>query len=249
MRMDPITLIVTALAFGAAFGLKATAPPAIKNAYAGLKQLIQDRYAAAYDSVEHLEKSPESKSRHDGVEEELEKTGAATDADLVKQARALVELVMEHDREAAYRSRIDLGDRDAALLLGNLLEEQGRLDEAEAAYRIRVDIGYLEAARLLGDLLKNQGRLDEAETLYRSRIDLGEGDAFYLGNLLAEQGRLDEAEPLYRTAIDLGFSEAAVNLGVLLKGQGRLDEAEAAFEAARSLGFEDPAGDAAAKRA
>lgn len=209
MRMDPITLIVTALAFGAAFGLKATAPPAIKNAYAGLKQLIQDRYAAAYDSVEHLEKSPESKSRHDGVEEELEKTGAATDADLVKQARALVELVMEHDREAAYRSRIDLGDRDAALLLGNLLEEQGRLDEAEAVYRTRVDLGEGDAF-YLGNLLAEQGRLDEAEPLYRTAIDLGFSEAAVnLGVLLKGQGRLDEAEAAFEAARSLGFEDPA----------------------------------------
>ena len=40
--MDPITIIVTALALGAAAGLKPTAEQAVKVAYAGLKKLIQD---------------------------------------------------------------------------------------------------------------------------------------------------------------------------------------------------------------
>ena len=43
--MDPtITIIVTALVAGAAAGLKPTAEKAIKDAYAGIKALIQRKY-------------------------------------------------------------------------------------------------------------------------------------------------------------------------------------------------------------
>ena len=41
--MDPITLIVTALAAGAALGITDTASSAIKDAYAGLKALVKKR--------------------------------------------------------------------------------------------------------------------------------------------------------------------------------------------------------------
>ena len=45
--MDPISIIITALALGAAAGLKPTAEIAIKDAYAGLKKIIQDKYIEA----------------------------------------------------------------------------------------------------------------------------------------------------------------------------------------------------------
>ena len=47
--MDPITLIVTALAAGAALGLKDTASSAIKDAYQGLKTLVKKRLASQAD--------------------------------------------------------------------------------------------------------------------------------------------------------------------------------------------------------
>ena len=43
--MDPITLIVTALAAGAALGVKDAASSAVKDAYAGLKALVSKRLA------------------------------------------------------------------------------------------------------------------------------------------------------------------------------------------------------------
>ena len=40
--MDPVTIIVTALALGAAAGLKPVAEQAVKDAYAGIKTLKSD---------------------------------------------------------------------------------------------------------------------------------------------------------------------------------------------------------------
>ena len=42
--MDPITLIVTALAAGAALGLTETASAAVKDAYASLNALVRKRF-------------------------------------------------------------------------------------------------------------------------------------------------------------------------------------------------------------
>ena len=68
--MDPITtFIVTALAAGAAAGLTATAEQAVKDAYSGIKQWIQDRYAGVELAV--LEKDPKSATRRDLLAEEL----------------------------------------------------------------------------------------------------------------------------------------------------------------------------------
>ena len=43
--MDPVTLILTALAAGAALGVKDTASAAVKDAYEGLKALVKKRFA------------------------------------------------------------------------------------------------------------------------------------------------------------------------------------------------------------
>ncbi len=51
--------------------------------------------------------------------------------------------------------------------LGDLLKQQGRLDEAEAAYRTGIDAGRRwGAAPISGVLLREQNRLDEAEAAY-----------------------------------------------------------------------------------
>jgi hypothetical protein len=56
--MDPITIIVTALALGAAAGLKPTAEQAVQDAYAGVKRLIQDHDAHAKPVVDMRESDP-----------------------------------------------------------------------------------------------------------------------------------------------------------------------------------------------
>src|SRR5690349_23355356 len=43
-RMDPVTVVVSALAAGAATGLTDTVATAVKDAYAGLKRLLTRRY-------------------------------------------------------------------------------------------------------------------------------------------------------------------------------------------------------------
>jgi hypothetical protein len=54
--MDPVTLIVAALAAGAAAGLKPTAEQAVKDAYAGVKAFILNKYPSL--SLEPLEQKP-----------------------------------------------------------------------------------------------------------------------------------------------------------------------------------------------
>ena len=97
--MDPITVIATALALGAAAGLKPTAEQAIKDAYAGLKTLIKKKYSTV--SVDQLEKEPESKARRSVVEEDLAGTPADNDDELLAQARKLLAAIHTHAPEAA----------------------------------------------------------------------------------------------------------------------------------------------------
>ena len=83
--MDPITIIVTALAAGAAEGLKPTAEQVIKDAYACVKALIQGKYAIS--SMESLEQKPDSEFKQKSVAEDLAGVGADKDKELLDQAK------------------------------------------------------------------------------------------------------------------------------------------------------------------
>ena len=92
--MDPITLIVTALAAGAALGVQDTASAMIKDAYASLKALVTKRLGGGPGAELVL-------AKHEGAPEtwqaplmaELAESGADGDRDLIVAARALLDLV------------------------------------------------------------------------------------------------------------------------------------------------------------
>ncbi|MER0171416.1 MAG: hypothetical protein DU489_12585 [Nitrosomonas sp.] len=112
--MDPIMIIVTALAAGAAAGLKPTAEQAIKDAYVGLKTLIQHKYKIL--SVEALEQKPDSETKQASIVEDLTDAGAANDMELLDQAKSLIDVVKAHDLAAAARININFEDIEASYL-------------------------------------------------------------------------------------------------------------------------------------
>lgn len=92
--MDPITLIVTALAAGAALGITDTASSAIKDAYAGLKTLVRKRLGGRPDAELVLAKHEQApQTWRTPLMAELDEAGAGHDADLVAAAEALMHLV------------------------------------------------------------------------------------------------------------------------------------------------------------
>ncbi len=93
MDPDPITLIVTALATGAALGTKDTASAAVKDAYASLKALARKRLGSGTDAdlvLAKHEKAPET--WNDPLTAELTESGAEHDDELIVAAQALLEL-------------------------------------------------------------------------------------------------------------------------------------------------------------
>ena len=110
--MDPLTLIVTAAALGAAAGLKPVAEQAVKDAYAGLKTLIQRKYKSV--DLALLESDPASDARKAVVREELQKTAAPTDEELLRAAQTVVQTVEKHDPASAATVNIKLEDIKAA---------------------------------------------------------------------------------------------------------------------------------------
>jgi hypothetical protein len=118
--MDPISIIVTALATGAAAGLKPTAAKVIQDAYAGIKALIQRKYGET--GVALLEKDPASKAKREVVKEELEKSDAGGDPELLTQAKALLDAVQQHAPEAAGKIGVDLEEiKGASLRIGDII--------------------------------------------------------------------------------------------------------------------------------
>ena len=94
--MDPITLIVTALAAGAALGTQDTVSAMVKDAYAGLKALVKKRLGggpAAELVLARHEQAPETWQAP--LMAELAAAGADHDRDLLAAAKALLDLVGE----------------------------------------------------------------------------------------------------------------------------------------------------------
>jgi len=94
--MDPVTLIVTALAAGAASALQDGAAQAVKDAYTRLKALVTGRFADRPKGelvlAEH-ETAPQTWEKP--LAAELSAAGAADDAGLLDAAQALLNLVDE----------------------------------------------------------------------------------------------------------------------------------------------------------
>ncbi|SRR6266567_2038438 len=92
--MDPVTLILTALTAGAVAGIKDTAGASIKDAYNGLKALIQYKFAgkpaAELALVEHEKKPDVWKTP---LEEELKEAGIDQDQEIIAAAQKLMTLV------------------------------------------------------------------------------------------------------------------------------------------------------------
>ena len=94
--MEPITLIVTALATGAAAGLTDTMTAAVHDAYLSLKKLVRRRLGSRADGELVLARHAEAPRTWEGpLAAELSAAGADADSDLVQAAQALMRLADE----------------------------------------------------------------------------------------------------------------------------------------------------------
>jgi hypothetical protein len=94
--MDPITLIVTALAAGAAAGLTDAASSAVKDAYTSLKALVAKRLAGRPDAELVLTKHEQAPQTWCApLMAELADAAADRDPNLIGAAQALLDLVDE----------------------------------------------------------------------------------------------------------------------------------------------------------
>ena len=92
--MDPVSLVVGALAAGAAAAAQETASTAIKDAYAGLKALVQRRFAGKPDAELVLAKYEQKPtSWQEPLKDELAATAVENDTELIKAAQQLMGLI------------------------------------------------------------------------------------------------------------------------------------------------------------
>jgi hypothetical protein len=138
LRVDPVTLVVTAVALGASAGLTDTATTAVKDAYAALKRLLGSRSV----DVSGVERRPESAAQRTALQEDLADAAAPVDDELLAAARAVTDAVAAHDAGAAQAIGVDLNDVEAAFIKIGTVTSTGtgvRIDGARISGGITVD--------------------------------------------------------------------------------------------------------------
>jgi hypothetical protein len=99
--MEPITLILGALAAGALAGVKDGATGAVKDAYAGLKRLVAARFAGKPTAeVVLAEHATDPDTWQAPLARALTETGTDADPAVIEAARQLMELLDEKGARA-----------------------------------------------------------------------------------------------------------------------------------------------------
>ncbi len=126
--------------------------------------------------------------------------------------------------------------------LGNVLLQQGKVDEAMAHYQTALQFNpdYAEAHYNLGNVLCQKDRVNEAIIHYQTALQINpdyEEAHNNLGNALLKKGRVDEAITQYQQALQIksGNAKAHYNLGNALLQKGRVNAAIAQYQQALQI--------------
>lgn len=93
--MDPVSMIVSAVAAGASAALGDTAKQVVKDAYAGLKTLLVRKYDGTSQAIQLVERNPSSIAKRDALKEEVEP--AKEDTEVLEAATLLARVIEEHE--------------------------------------------------------------------------------------------------------------------------------------------------------
>jgi hypothetical protein len=96
--MDPITTITAAIAAGALASTGEVAAQAVKDGYKAFKAILLKKFGDKEDvagALKSVEKKPESRGRQSTLKEELAAADVGQDAEIVRQAKAFLDLLKE----------------------------------------------------------------------------------------------------------------------------------------------------------
>lgn len=138
--MDPISLIVGALAAGITAASQKVGGEVAENAYRTLKHLIVDRYKRS-GAVAALEEDPSSSTQRKALEEALAKTSAGSDPEIVEKAKVLIQLLAKAPPEGLTAVGVNIGELEA------MNARVGEIKVIGSGIGLRID-----KAKLQGDL-------------------------------------------------------------------------------------------------
>lgn len=137
--MDPVTLIANTLAAGAAAALKPTAEQFVKDAYAEVKEFIQEKYPDIV--LNRLEKRPESQNQRGVLAEDLADVDADKNIELLAKVNELADILEKSDEAAAKAIGVDLAGIKAAYLnLKDVMSEGTGVKIKRAEFKGGIDI-------------------------------------------------------------------------------------------------------------
>jgi hypothetical protein len=146
--MEPLTMIVSALAAGAAAALKPMAEQAIKESYAGVKALIQRKYAGV--DLTPIERKPESKVKRMSVKKDLIEVKADKDPELLEQVTKLIEAIEKNEPAATAAAAIGVDLREvkaASLRVKSVISDGTGIKVEKSGFNGDIDIGEVQAGK------------------------------------------------------------------------------------------------------
>jgi hypothetical protein len=139
--MEPISLVVAALAAGALAGTQSAAAQAVQDAYAKLKHILRQRYSDV--STSGLEKSPTSAVQQEALAENLPAARVNADDELLKVAQALLDEIRARDPQASATAGVILNRIRAGSLETEGIRASGGATALRAEYLdVRGDVKF-----------------------------------------------------------------------------------------------------------
>jgi hypothetical protein len=148
--MEPVTVIISALALGAATGVKSVAEKAVKDGYEGLKSLIKNKYPNI--NIDRLERKPDSDTQRKAVEEDLVDAGGDNDLEVLQKAKTLIEAIESLPKEEVPAIGVNLEKiKGASLTIEDIIATGCGVNIKEGEFQRDLVIKKVRAGQQEGD--------------------------------------------------------------------------------------------------
>lgn len=152
--MEPATIIVTALALGAATGLKSVAEKGVKDSYEAIKGLIISKYPQV--GIKRLEEKPDSKNRQGAVEEDIVDFGVDKDKEVLQKAKTLLKAIEELSSSEVPAIGVNLEEiKGAALKIEDVIATGTGVNVKKGEFTGDIEIKQVRAGSLGDEKPKN----------------------------------------------------------------------------------------------